>query len=48
MAASYLLMLLPVLPVLLAYVVLRKLVALFTGGSEERRRYEPNIGTQSP
>ncbi|NEU57165.1 hypothetical protein [Halorussus sp. MSC15.2] len=47
MAASYLLLLLPVLPVLLAYVALRKLVALFTGESGERRQYEPKIGTQS-
>ncbi|MFC4450257.1 hypothetical protein [Halorussus aquaticus] len=47
MAASYLLLLLPVLPVVVAYVALRKLVALFTSGSGERRQYEPQIGTQS-
>ncbi|WP_137287470.1 hypothetical protein [Halorussus salinisoli] len=47
MAASYLLLLLPVLPVLLAYVVLHEVVDRFTGSTDERQ-YEPRIGTQSP
>lgn len=44
MAACYLLLLLPVLPFLLAYVAVQKLLALFTGGSDERRRFDPETG----
>lgn len=47
MAACYFLLLLPVLPVLLAYVGLQKVLALFTGGSGERREYEPQLGAGS-
>ncbi|UPW00282.1 hypothetical protein M0R88_17455 [Halorussus gelatinilyticus] len=44
MAACYLLLLLPVLPVLLAYVAVQKVLALFTGRSDERRRFDPRSG----
>jgi hypothetical protein len=44
MAACYLLLLLPVLPFLLAYVAVQKLLAAFTGRSDERRRFDPETG----
>ncbi|WP_166035392.1 hypothetical protein [Halorussus pelagicus] len=45
MAASYLLLLLPILPFLLAYVAIQKVLALFTGQSNERQRFDPRSGT---
>jgi len=44
MAACYLLVLLPVLPFLLAYVAVQKVFGLFTGSSDERRRFDPRSG----
>lgn len=45
MAACYLLLLLPVLPFLLAYVAVQRVLDGFTGGSDSRREFEPDVGT---
>lgn len=43
--AGVFLVLLPILPVLLAYFVVDKFVGALTGGSTDRSEYEPSIGT---
>ncbi|UPV74248.1 hypothetical protein M0R89_17130 [Halorussus limi] len=45
MAACYVLLLLPVLPVLIPYLAVQKVRGLFTGRSDERRQFDPQSGT---
>lgn len=45
MAACYALVLLPVLPFLVAYLAVEKLVRRFTGSPDERREFDPRSGT---